>query len=269
MTRRPGIADLAAVRAPRSSRPGTGSTGPTPAYVTTIGHGAPRALPDRGRQAGGRAAGRHRRDLLHANLRVLGRQLSRARWSSTSSRSRRSSRRWCCRSSAPPPTGPPRKRPDGRLRLGRQRLRGRLMFLVAGHNWQLGVVLLVLANLCLGARPGRLLRVPVQIATPGRARPGLRVGWAFGYLGGGILLALNLVLVRLARRASASSRARRPDQPAVRRRLVGGVHRHPVTAACATASRSTWRRAAAAWSAAELRPAGAAPCATCAATRRR
>ena len=42
-----------------------------------------------------------------------------------------------------------------------------------GTNWQLGVALLFVANICLGASPGGLRRDPVRDRRPRRARPGL------------------------------------------------------------------------------------------------
>lgn len=69
------------------------------------------------------------------------------------------------------------------------------MFLVAGSNWQLGAVLLLLATLCLGASLVVYDSMLVDIAEPDdRDRVSSR-GWAFGYLGGGLLLAANFVLL--------------------------------------------------------------------------
>ncbi|GAA4364766.1 MFS transporter [Nocardioides caricicola] len=70
-----------------------------------------------------------------------------------------------------------------------------LMFLVAGSNWQLGAVLLVLATLCLGASLVVYDALLVEVADPDdRDRVSSR-GWALGYLGGGLLLAANFVLL--------------------------------------------------------------------------
>ncbi|GAA1141557.1 MFS transporter [Nocardioides aquiterrae] len=70
-----------------------------------------------------------------------------------------------------------------------------LMFLVAGSNWQLGAVLLLLATLFLGASLVVYDSLLVDIADPDdRDRVSSR-GWALGYLGGGLLLALNFVLL--------------------------------------------------------------------------
>src|SRR6185312_15879622 len=68
------------------------------------------------------------------------------------------------------------------------------MFFVAGTNWQLGVLLLIIANLALGSSLVIYDSLLVRIASPDdRARVSSK-GWGFGYRGGGILLALNLGL---------------------------------------------------------------------------
>jgi MFS transporter, UMF1 family len=69
------------------------------------------------------------------------------------------------------------------------------LFFVAGTNWQLGVALLFVANICLGASLVVYDAILCQIALPDdRDRVSSR-GWALGYLGGGLLLAINLGLV--------------------------------------------------------------------------
>jgi UMF1 family MFS transporter len=70
-----------------------------------------------------------------------------------------------------------------------------LMVFVAGSDWQLGALLLLLATLCLGASLVVYDSMLVDIAEPDdRDRVSSR-GWAFGYLGGGLLLAANFVLL--------------------------------------------------------------------------
>ncbi|WP_028638261.1 MFS transporter [Nocardioides sp. URHA0032] len=70
-----------------------------------------------------------------------------------------------------------------------------LMFLVAGSNWELGALLLLVASLFLGASLVVYDSLLVDIAEPDdRDRVSSR-GWALGYLGGGILLALNFGLL--------------------------------------------------------------------------
>lgn len=70
-----------------------------------------------------------------------------------------------------------------------------LMFFLADTNWQLGAVLMIVANLCVGSSQVIYDGILVRIAEPDdRDRVSSR-GWAMGYLGGGLLLALNLVLM--------------------------------------------------------------------------
>jgi UMF1 family MFS transporter len=72
-----------------------------------------------------------------------------------------------------------------------------LMFLVTGDNWQLGAGLLFGANLCLGASLVVYDAILCEIATPDERDGVSSRGWALGYLGGGLLLSVNLVLVIL------------------------------------------------------------------------
>src|SRR6478609_1945282 len=69
------------------------------------------------------------------------------------------------------------------------------MFLVTGTSWQLGVLLLILANLCLGGSLVIYDSLLCRIAGPDERDRVSSRGWALGYLGGGVLLALNLALV--------------------------------------------------------------------------
>ncbi|PSL02182.1 UMF1 family MFS transporter [Haloactinopolyspora alba] len=71
------------------------------------------------------------------------------------------------------------------------------MFFVTGANWALGVGLLVVASVCLGSSLVVYDAVLVQIAHEDERDRVSSRGWAFGYLGGGILLAANLALVTL------------------------------------------------------------------------
>jgi UMF1 family MFS transporter len=72
------------------------------------------------------------------------------------------------------------------------------MFLVTGDNWKLGVLLLIMGNLCLVSSLVIYDSLLCRIAEPDdRDRVSSR-GWAWGYLGGGLLLALNLGLLKLA-----------------------------------------------------------------------
>ncbi|HMQ36545.1 MAG TPA: MFS transporter [Micropruina sp.] len=69
------------------------------------------------------------------------------------------------------------------------------MFVLSGTNWELGAVLMIVANLCIGSSQVIYDGILVRIASPDdRDRVSSR-GWALGYLGGGLLLALNLVMM--------------------------------------------------------------------------
>jgi UMF1 family MFS transporter len=70
------------------------------------------------------------------------------------------------------------------------------MALVNGNNWVLGVVLMLVASLALGCSLVVYDAILVDIATPDERDRVSSRGWAIGYAGGGLLLALNLVLVQ-------------------------------------------------------------------------
>ncbi|WP_020576634.1 MFS transporter [Actinopolymorpha alba] len=70
------------------------------------------------------------------------------------------------------------------------------MVFVAGSNWQLGVLLLFVGNLCLASSIVVYDAILCDIATPDERDRVSSRGWALGYLGGGLLLALNLGLVQ-------------------------------------------------------------------------
>ncbi len=67
-----------------------------------------------------------------------------------------------------------------------------LMFLVAGNLWWLGGVLFIAANLAFGAAIGFYNAYLPDIASEEERDNVSSYGWAMGYMGGGILLALNL-----------------------------------------------------------------------------
>lgn len=72
-----------------------------------------------------------------------------------------------------------------------------LMFFVAGENWQLGVLLLFAANICLGSSLVVYDAILCEIAEPDERDRVSSRGWALGYLGGGLLLAVNLAIVTM------------------------------------------------------------------------
>ncbi len=73
-----------------------------------------------------------------------------------------------------------------------------MFFVTTGsHNWQLGVLLLFIANICLGSSLVVYDAILCQIATPDERDRVSSRGWALGYLGGGLLLAVNLGFVTM------------------------------------------------------------------------
>ena len=126
------------------------------------------------------------------------------------------------------------------------------MFLVTGTSWQLGVLLLILANLCLGGSLVIYDSLLCRIAEPDERDRVSSRGWALGYLGGGLLLALNLVLVTLHDPVGLS------EGGAVRVSLLSaglwwaGLHPHPRARPARPARHhgDPGGRAARAWSAA-------------------
>jgi len=79
------------------------------------------------------------------------------------------------------------------------------MFLVSGDNWALGVVLLIFANLCLGSSLVIYDSLLCRIAGPDERDRVSSRGWAWGYLGGGLLLAVNLGLLTLDKQIGISA----------------------------------------------------------------
>ncbi|MGY1840602.1 MULTISPECIES: MFS transporter [unclassified Modestobacter] len=68
------------------------------------------------------------------------------------------------------------------------------MFFVAGERYLLGAVLFVAANLCFGAATVVYYSWLPDLAGPDERDAVSSRGWAFGYLGGALLLAANLAL---------------------------------------------------------------------------
>ena len=68
------------------------------------------------------------------------------------------------------------------------------MFFITAQTWWLGCLLFIVANLCFGAAVVFYNAFLPDIAEPDERDRVSSVGWALGYLGGGILLALNLIL---------------------------------------------------------------------------
>ena len=68
------------------------------------------------------------------------------------------------------------------------------MFFITAQTWWLGCLLFIVANLCFGAAIVFYNAFLPDIAEPDERDRVSSVGWALGYLGGGILLTLNLIL---------------------------------------------------------------------------
>jgi UMF1 family MFS transporter len=70
-----------------------------------------------------------------------------------------------------------------------------LLFFVTGSNWQLGVLAMMAASLCLGASLVVYDAILIEIATPDERDRVSSRGWAFGYVGGAILLVINFAVL--------------------------------------------------------------------------
>ena len=70
-----------------------------------------------------------------------------------------------------------------------------LLFFMTGDNWQLGVFMFIAANLCFAAAAVFNDAILPLISTEAERDRVSSRGWAFGYAGGGLLLALNFVIV--------------------------------------------------------------------------
>ncbi len=70
-----------------------------------------------------------------------------------------------------------------------------LLFFVTGSRWELGAALMIVATIALGASLVVYDAILCRIASPDDRDKVSSRGWALGYLGGGLLLALNLVIV--------------------------------------------------------------------------
>jgi UMF1 family MFS transporter len=70
-----------------------------------------------------------------------------------------------------------------------------LLFFMQGENWQLGAVCIVLASVLAGCSLVSYSAILCDISTEEERDHVSSRGWAFGYLGGGLLLVVNLALV--------------------------------------------------------------------------
>lgn len=71
-----------------------------------------------------------------------------------------------------------------------------LLFFVKGENWQLGAVCIVVASILAGCSLISYYAILVDISIEEERDRASSRGWAWGYLGGGVLLLVNLVLVQ-------------------------------------------------------------------------
>ncbi|MFL6022481.1 MAG: MFS transporter [Marmoricola sp.] len=71
---------------------------------------------------------------------------------------------------------------------------GALLFFLAGDHWQLGAIAVVVSSILAGCSLVSYYAILVDISTAEERDHASSRGWAWGYLGGGLLLALNLVL---------------------------------------------------------------------------
>src|ERR1043165_2398464 len=71
-----------------------------------------------------------------------------------------------------------------------------LLALVTGGNWQLGAILFIIGNICFGTSVAIYYSFIPDIAAADERDDLSTRGWAFGYLGAGAALALQLVLVQ-------------------------------------------------------------------------
>jgi UMF1 family MFS transporter len=70
-----------------------------------------------------------------------------------------------------------------------------LLFLMRGDHWQLAAFAIVVSSILGGCSLVSYYAILVDISTEDERDRVSSRGWAFGYLGGGLLLALNLVMV--------------------------------------------------------------------------
>jgi UMF1 family MFS transporter len=71
------------------------------------------------------------------------------------------------------------------------------LFFMTGDRWQIGAVAIVVSNILVGCSLVSYSAILVDISTENERDRVSSRGWAWGYLGGGLLLAVNLVVVTL------------------------------------------------------------------------
>ena len=94
------------------------------------------------------------------------------------------------------------------------------MFFVTDQTWWLGGLLFIIANLCFGAAIVFYNAYLPDIADPEDRDRVSSVGWALGYLGGGLLLTLNLAFFLMRDTIRHRLQSCSANQPVFRRLLV-------------------------------------------------
>ena len=108
-----------------------------------------------------------------------------------------------------------------------------MFFIQPGWHW-VGGLLFLLANLAFGASIVFYNSYLPNIASEDQRDRVSSFGWAMGYLGGGLLLLLNLVLYLFADKIGLAIRSGRPHQPGVGRLLVARLLVHHLRHAART-----------------------------------
>jgi UMF1 family MFS transporter len=73
------------------------------------------------------------------------------------------------------------------------------LYFMTGDRWQIGAVAIVVSNIMVGCSLVSYSALLVDISTEDERDRVSSRGWAFGYFGGGLLLAINLVMVLMHR----------------------------------------------------------------------
>ena len=73
---------------------------------------------------------------------------------------------------------------------------GSLLFFLQGDHWRLGAIAVVVSSILAGCSLVSYYAILVEISTEDERDQASARGWAFGYLGGGLLLLVNLVMVQ-------------------------------------------------------------------------
>ncbi|MFT3871820.1 MAG: MFS transporter [Nocardioides sp.] len=72
-----------------------------------------------------------------------------------------------------------------------------LMFFMRGDHWQIGVISMFFSSILAGCSLVSYYAILVDISTEDQRDAVSSRGWAWGYLGGGLLLVINLVMVQM------------------------------------------------------------------------